>query len=296
MLALASRWLWPLLRAVPPLDGSEVEDDVALARPAQRTASSPALAPPSTNSGWEVLEGDMDVDAVMLPSAAHSAAYHAESVASAPPSHRELSPPAAKEFLAPSLGVKTRLPCPEGSWSLVDATHCRLRDDLTWVSGNAEAAAEAPAPCAATRVLGGALHDRISADLHLRNRSREEHDHRRFYPSSLAVLLTRPPNSGGDARARPEAPSVHSSATPMAAATQGSAAFQALASSAAVIRASRSDHHLYVVVEKNFRVYAYTSNDLHLALLALFCKVNEGVHVVRPYARRSCDLPTCRLK
>ena len=111
-------------------------------------------------------------------------------------------------------------------------------------------------------------------------------DTRRFYPSSLAIILTQPDLQVGGSRGRGDATS--SSAAPVVAvkgpppplgpsgisgSTAAAAAADATSNLAPAIAAGGSAVQMRLVVEKNFKVYAYTNVDLHLALLALFAKI-----------------------
>jgi transcription initiation factor TFIIH subunit 4 len=105
-----------------------------------------------------------------------------------------------------------------------------------------------------------------------------------FYPTALAVILTQPDSSqtvasassdfklqglsrqyqpiGVDPQCQP-----HTDAS-MSSLNGGISGVRSSLASSLDISSS-----LQLVVEKNFKVYAYTSTDLHLALLALFCRV-----------------------
>lgn len=128
---------------------------------------------------------------------------------------------------------------------------------------------------------------------------------RRFFPTSLAIVLTQPETTSAtidDALRGSFALSAASSAV----LDSGVAAADAAASAAAaaggaggggaagavnpeLLRPPSEAGKLYVVVEKNYRVYAYTNVDLHLALIALFAKVELRLPnlVVATLTRRS---------
>ena len=108
-----------------------------------------------------------------------------------------------------------------------------------------------------------------------------------FYPTALAVILTQPDSSlsiasagndfklkGGPSSRQHQPIGVNppESQTPADANTssQNGGMLGVPSSLTSSLDISSS---LQLVVEKNFKVYAYTSTDLHLALLALFCRV-----------------------
>ena len=110
-----------------------------------------------------------------------------------------------------------------------------------------------------------------------------EQDTRRFYPSTLAIVLTQPDLQ-------------HAGAGAGAGASSAGGSLEAEGPvGAALAAASRSfgwlqrGGDLHVIVEKNFKVYAYTAVDLHLALLALFAKIEQRLPnvVVATLTRRS---------
>ena len=124
-------------------------------------------------------------------------------------------------------------------------------------------------------------------------------DERRFYPTSLALVLTQPDASAaviGDvfrlAPAATEAPGVG----PPMGAVPGTAVAAPVAAlrgfedaSSRLAAASTEGARLQLICEKNFKVFAYTSVDLHVALLALFCRVELRLPnlVVATLTRRS---------
>ena len=109
-----------------------------------------------------------------------------------------------------------------------------------------------------------------------------------FYPTALAVILTQPDASlsvsiaGQDFKLRggPSHHRQHDLASDLQSqlstdGTGGSSNGNGLLAGPLQSLTSSLDisSSLQLVVEKNFKVYAYTSTDLHLALLALFCRV-----------------------
>ena len=97
--------------------------------------------------------------------------------------------------------------------------------------------------------------------------SSAERETRRFFPTSLAVVLTQ---AGTGAAATASPASVQIDRSPhLSMASAGDA--------------------LQLLVERNFKIYAYTAVDLHLALLALFAKVEVRLPnlVVATLTRRS---------
>ena len=101
---------------------------------------------------------------------------------------------------------------------------------------------------------------------------------RRFFPTSLAVILTNPDGSSASTFARMSE-----------ALARGAAAGGTSASSSGGTAAPSAPTALKIVVEKNFKVYAYTTVDLHLALLALFAKIELKLPnlIVATLTRRS---------
>lgn len=169
---------------------------------------------------------------------------------------------------------------PAGSWSIVDEARGCLRPGLQWVPSPGQHSSamcdtsDEPSPPAAMRAVGSALHGLLSADLAEKRQQRHAlGDTQRFYPSSLAVLLTRPDlgQIAGVGVAEADA---------LASATSQVMLGEARGSASALSSGSRAPQsvagRLYVIVEKNFRVYAYTRDELHVALVALFCKVRTG--------------------
>lgn len=329
-LCSASRWLWTRLHAVSappgcdgPSEGDEVDDENEGAEnDAMATAPAQAiLVEQEGGGGWEVLEGDEAMGVTQsrpavafasesTPATRTTDLYHDTSAVSNDRTVSSSLPPLATQLLAPKCSESTLDDKEEaaGSWSLVDEAHGRLRRELIWVAKGGDGGGfkaidpgqGPPQPPAATRVLGNALIGLLSTALEGKQRCLDEAwDARRFYPSSLAVLLTRPlglETNGGWA-------TLSSSTTSqvMLGEAQGSAT--ALRSSGAAFSESAGTREflrsrgerLLVVVEKNFRVYAYTRDDLHVALLALFCKVGHPVtHSGDTPVVSSCVLP-CRL-
>ena len=141
-------------------------------------------------------------------------------------------------------------------------------------------------------------------------------DPRRFFPSTLAIILTQPDLGVGSSPppttsattagvVKPPAPPLGPSGITPAAPSAGEAgsgggggalegearrfasASPSAASSVLLMRGGAAD--LRLIVEKNFKVYAYSSVDLHLALLALFAKIELRLPnlVVATLTRRS---------
>jgi Transcription factor Tfb2/Transcription factor Tfb2 (p52) C-terminal domain len=111
---------------------------------------------------------------------------------------------------------------------------------------------------------------------------------RRFFPTSLAIILTQPDTTSSTleqimkssaalagASSAVSGGAIASLGDPSAGLGSLSAdsALMALENGASSSSPSDSGNKLYLIVEKNFKCYAYTSIDLHLALLGLFCKI-----------------------
>jgi len=109
-----------------------------------------------------------------------------------------------------------------------------------------------------------------------------------FYPTALAVILTQPDASlsasiagqdfklrGGQSHHRQHDFASDLQSQVSTDGTGGSSNGNGLLAGPLQSLTSTLDisSSLQLVVEKNFKVYAYTSTDLHLALLALFCRV-----------------------
>ena len=279
-------------------ENESAEDEAMAATPAQALHSTE-----QDGGGWEVLEGD-EAMAGTQPGAAIALASESTRVTSAADPHR-YSPAISDDRTIPSSlpPLASLLPAPTsidstlddkgeaaGSWSLVDEAHGRLRRELSWVAMGDDGGRckvidpeeGPPQPPAATRVLGNALIGLLSTALEGKQRCLDEAwDVRRFYPSSLAVLLTRPPGLETDGGSATSSSSTTSKV--MLGEAQGSAT--ALKSSGAAFSGTAGvrdflrgrGERLLVIVEKNFRVYAYTRDDLHVDLLALYCKVGHPV-------------------
>lgn len=130
---------------------------------------------------------------------------------------------------------------------------------------------------------------------------------RRFFPTSLAIVLTQPETTSatiddalrGSFALSAASSAVLDSAVATADAAAGAAATAGGAGAGAgggaggvnpeLLRPPSEAGKLYVVVEKNYRVYAYTNVDLHLALIALFAKVELRLPnlIVATLTRRS---------
>jgi len=103
----------------------------------------------------------------------------------------------------------------------------------------------------------------------------------RFYPTSLALLLTQPPEEESPTLQQARKRSKAGSSMPEggAAAVAGPAALTTSSSAFSVnaltraVGSSNMSSALGLVVETNFRLYAYSSSKLHIALLALFSRV-----------------------
>ena len=167
-----------------------------------------------------------------------------------------------------------------GSWSVVDEARGCIRSKLTWIpapgasQGTEGTDGREKHQSVATRILGGTLHSLLSADVSEKKKRFAETDARRFFPSSLAVLLTRP---HGVAPPSPVS-AIGGHQTVMSRSTGGVALSEWSRTRQQNTSGSSdgSGAQMFIVVENNFRVYAYTRDDLHLALLALFCKVRKG--------------------
>lgn len=101
---------------------------------------------------------------------------------------------------------------------------------------------------------------------------------RRFFPTSLAVILT-----------QPEGSSAATYAQMSQALARGAASSAGSSSSSSSAGGGGGPTSLAVIVEKNFKLYAYTTVDLHLALLALFAKIEVKLPnlIVATLTRRS---------
>jgi transcription initiation factor TFIIH subunit 4 len=97
-----------------------------------------------------------------------------------------------------------------------------------------------------------------------------------FYPTSLSTLLTQPPDREAEGRGGGAAAAAAPGASDAGPAPPPRPVSAALASAAqAVQAASAADaQQLRLVVETNFRVYAFTSSLLHIGLLGLFARVD----------------------
>ena len=100
-----------------------------------------------------------------------------------------------------------------------------------------------------------------------------------FYPTSLSTLLTQPPDREAEGRASAAAASAAaagaSDAGPAPPPRPVSAALASAAQAVQAASAAPADaQQLRLVVETNFRVYAFTSSLLHIGLLGLFARVD----------------------
>lgn len=269
------RWIWPVLRSIYPAD-------VLLAGAADESSPAPAVeaAPDALSSGWGfVEEPDVDMAKSAAPSSSTGAAtVVATTVPSAPltagsagagsnPAHTASAavPPRPTSGARSLTRLAVASESPGGRFSLLDAEHGSLRPALAWVPNSPGAAAlPEPDPSPALRALGGALQGLLRSKLDTQHQHISA-DCRRFYPSSLAVLLARP-QEGWTTRKGEGAPAADADA----------AAHRPVVAAASLVGApgGRGPGSLLLVVEKNFKVYGYTRQDLHLALLALFCQID----------------------
>ncbi len=112
-------------------------------------------------------------------------------------------------------------------------------------------------------------------------------DTKRFYPTSLAIILTQSETSAiavADTFQLDKVGGLHSESVAESDAAekekqtqgqgqgQGSGAAAGPAPAPTAVQGG-SDIHLQMIVEKNFKIYAYTTVDLHIALLALISKI-----------------------
>jgi hypothetical protein len=270
--ASAVRWLWPVLKSIPPPEPDTHK--LLVPRDAARMAGPPAAVSGRAKgpyaAGWGLVEGDNGSSTGVSSSATPNMPPHSAAVAAdRGQSHDDRA----------SVPAKRPLVAREGQFSLIDSRLGTLRSELTWIptekssaagmtdesavhESSAAAVAADPVPDRALTALSGALHNVLSSVLESQQSNRGV-DCRRFYPSSLAVLLTRPqgtdrPSSGASG----PAPLLGVGAPP-----------PMFHGAAASLAGGDGSGGLLLVVEKNFKVYAYTTQDLHLALLALFCKV-----------------------
>jgi transcription initiation factor TFIIH subunit 4 len=112
-------------------------------------------------------------------------------------------------------------------------------------------------------------------------------ERRRFFPTSLAIVLTQPDTTSESLqRALATSAALHT-ASSVADVAIPPGVPDGLATNARA--ASRNSGKLYIIAEKNFKVYAYTSVDLHLALVALFAHIEVRLPnlVVATLTRRS---------
>ena len=96
-------------------------------------------------------------------------------------------------------------------------------------------------------------------------------DRRRFFPTSLAIVLTQPGTTADSIHRVLAASKASRAASSAGGGAQGGVRGAPGAGDAASV--ALEDGKLYVVVERNYRLYAYTSVDLHVALLSLFAKI-----------------------
>jgi len=116
---------------------------------------------------------------------------------------------------------------------------------------------------------------------------------RRFFPTSLAIILTQPETTAATLEQAMKASQALAAASSAGGGSAAAAGDPSSAFSATSLRppasAGSESGKLWLVVEKNFKVYAYTHIDLHLALLALFAKIEVRLPnlVVATLTRRS---------